>query len=87
MQGRYIQSDEREWERLLPAVDLVYSTSHSSTGVSPFELMIGENALTAADLDFVGALAPIVSSPMTKFFQQVCNRAQGRKATEAKRHH
>ncbi|CDJ68431.1 hypothetical protein ENH_00052150 [Eimeria necatrix] len=54
----YIQSDEREWERLLSALELAYNTtSHSSTEVSPFEVMIGENPLTAANLDMVGALA------------------------------
>ncbi|CDJ62307.1 hypothetical protein ENH_00012570 [Eimeria necatrix] len=48
----YIKSDEREWERLLPALELAYNTtSHSSTELSPFEVMIGENPLTAADLD------------------------------------
>ncbi|CDJ64730.1 hypothetical protein ENH_00078760 [Eimeria necatrix] len=38
----YMQSDEREWERLLPVLELAYnSTSHSSTELSPFEVMIG----------------------------------------------
>ena len=32
----YIQSDEREWERLLPALELAYNTaSHSSTELPP----------------------------------------------------
>ncbi|CDJ64728.1 hypothetical protein ENH_00079090 [Eimeria necatrix] len=48
----YIHSDEREWERLLPALELAHNTtSHSSTELSPFEVMIGENPLTAANLD------------------------------------
>ncbi|CDJ51180.1 hypothetical protein EBH_0039800 [Eimeria brunetti] len=52
----YIQADEREWEGLLPALELAYNTtSHSSTELSPFEIMIGENPLTAADVDTVGA--------------------------------
>ncbi|CDJ62088.1 Pol polyprotein, related [Eimeria necatrix] len=52
----YIKSDEREWERLLPALEPAYNTiSHSSTELSPFEVMIGENPLTAADLDIVDA--------------------------------
>ncbi|CDJ67180.1 hypothetical protein ENH_00031850 [Eimeria necatrix] len=73
----YIQSDEREWERLLPALELAYNTtSHSSTELFPFEVMIGENPLTAADLDIVGALAPTLTPPMTKLFRQLCDRAQ-----------
>ncbi|CDJ67998.1 OSJNBa0087O24.13 protein, related [Eimeria necatrix] len=73
----YIKSDEREWERLLPALELAYNTtSHSSTELSPFEVMIGENPLTAADLDIVGALAPTLTPPMTNLFRQLCDRAQ-----------
>ncbi|CDJ53934.1 hypothetical protein EBH_0060520 [Eimeria brunetti] len=57
----YIQADERAWEGLLPALELAYNTtSHSSTELSPFEIMIGENPLTAADLDIVGSLARIL---------------------------
>ncbi|CDI87690.1 hypothetical protein EPH_0073510 [Eimeria praecox] len=71
----YIQSDEREWECLLPALELVYNTtSHSSTELSPFEVMIGENPLTAADLDVV--VSPTLTPPMTKLFRQLCDRAQ-----------
>ncbi|CDJ65775.1 hypothetical protein ENH_00013030 [Eimeria necatrix] len=48
----YIQSDERKLERLLPALELAYNTtSHSSTEFSTFEVMIGKNPLTAANLD------------------------------------
>ncbi|CDI87195.1 hypothetical protein EPH_0075420 [Eimeria praecox] len=73
----YIQSDEREWERLLPALEAAYNTtSHSSTELSPFEVMIGENHLRAADLDVVGALSPTLTPPMTKLFCQLCDRAQ-----------
>ncbi|CDJ66508.1 hypothetical protein ENH_00021460 [Eimeria necatrix] len=73
----YIKSDEREWERLLPALELAYNTtSHSSTELSPFEVMIGENPLTAADLDIVGVLAPTLTPPMTKLFRQLCDKAQ-----------
>lgn len=73
----YIQTDEREWEGLLPALELAYNTtSHSSTELSPFEIMIGENPLTAADLDIVGALAPTLTPPMTKLFRQLCDRAR-----------
>ncbi|CDJ64946.1 LOW QUALITY PROTEIN: Similar to Transposon MAGGYgagandpolgenehomologues, related [Eimeria necatrix] len=62
----YIKSDQGEWERLLPALELAYNTtSHSSTELSPFEVVIGENPLTGADLDIVGALAPTLTPPMT----------------------
>ncbi|CDI83776.1 Similar to Transposon MAGGYgagandpolgenehomologues, related [Eimeria praecox] len=75
----YRQTDESEWERLLPALELAYNTtSHSSTDRSPFEVMIGQNPLTAADLDTVGALAPTPTSPMTKMFRQLCDRTQSR---------
>ncbi|CDJ46979.1 hypothetical protein EBH_0014230 [Eimeria brunetti] len=48
----YIQSDERGWKCLMPALELTYNTtSHSSTQLSPFEVMIEENALTTASLD------------------------------------
>ncbi|CDJ62084.1 hypothetical protein ENH_00003850 [Eimeria necatrix] len=73
----YIQADEREWEGLLPALELAYNTtSHSSTELSPFEIMIGEIPLTAAVLDIVGALAPTLTPPMTKLFRQLCDRAR-----------
>ncbi|CDI79081.1 hypothetical protein EAH_00040060, partial [Eimeria acervulina] len=73
----YSQSDEREWRRLLPALELAYNTtSHSSTELSPFEVMIGKNPLTAADLDVVGALSATLTPPMTKLFRQLCDRAQ-----------
>ncbi|CDI84502.1 hypothetical protein EAH_00053130 [Eimeria acervulina] len=73
----YIQSDEREWERLLPALELAYNiTSHSSTELSSFEVIIGENPLAAADLDAVGAFSPTLTPPMTKLFRQLCDRAQ-----------
>ena len=38
--------------------------------------MIGENPLTAADLDVVGALSPTLTPPMTKLFRQLCDRVQ-----------
>ncbi|CDI78777.1 hypothetical protein EPH_0048820 [Eimeria praecox] len=74
----YIRSDEREWERLLPALELAYNTtSHSSTELSPFEVMIGQNPITAADLDVVGNLAPTLTPLMAKLFQQLCDCAGG----------
>ncbi|CDJ62744.1 Retrotransposable element Tf2 155 kDa protein type 2, related [Eimeria necatrix] len=50
--------------------------SHSSTELSPFEVMICENPLTAATLDILGTLAPTFTSPMTKLFRQLCDRAE-----------
>ena len=73
----YIQTDESEWERLMPALELACDcTSHSSTELSPFEVMSGQNPITATDMDIVGDLAPILTSPMTKLFWQLCDRAQ-----------
>ena len=73
----YIQSDERAWESLLPALELAYNTtSHSSTELSPFEVMIGQNPVTAADIDIVGPLSPTLTPPMTKLFRRLCDRAQ-----------
>ncbi|CDJ47432.1 Retrotransposable element Tf2 155 kDa protein type 2, related [Eimeria brunetti] len=72
-----IQSYEREWECVLPALKLAYNTtSYYSTELSPFEIMTGDIPLTAADLDIVGALVPALTSPMTKPFRQLCDRAQ-----------
>lgn len=72
----YIQSEEAEWEVLLPAAELAYNcTVHNSTGLTPFEVMIGENPLRACDLDIVDDLEPTISPPMTKLFQQLVDRA------------
>ncbi|CDJ35854.1 uncharacterized protein EMH_0066770 [Eimeria mitis] len=38
--------------------------------------MIGDNPITAADLDVVGALAPTITPPMTKAFRRLCDRAK-----------
>ena len=72
----YLQSDESAWEDLLPAAELAYNcTTHNSTGLTPFEVMIGENPLRASDLDVVDELQPTISPPMTKLFQQLVDRA------------
>lgn len=74
----FIRADGREWEDLLPALELEYNTApHSATEHSPFEVMIGENLVTAADLDIVGALAPTLTPPTTKLFRQLCDRVRG----------
>ncbi|KAL8443247.1 hypothetical protein Emed_006922 [Eimeria media] len=72
----YIQSDETAWEDLLPPVELAYNcTTHSSSGLSPFEVMIGENPLRASDLDVVDNFDDTITPPMTKLFQQLVDRA------------
>ena len=38
--------------------------------------MIGQNPVTAADIDVVGALSPTHTPPMTKLFRRLCDRAQ-----------
>jgi hypothetical protein len=72
----YIQTDEAEWPKLLPALELAYNcTPHSSTGLSPFEILIGENPIREQDLDIVERLPYQVTPPMTKSFQQLVDRA------------
>ena len=72
----YLQTDESRWEELLPAAELAYNcTVHSSTGMTPFEVMIGENPLRAIDLDLHETLEPTISPPMTKLFQQLVDKA------------
>ncbi|KAL8439657.1 hypothetical protein Efla_004565 [Eimeria flavescens] len=72
----YIQSDEAVWEGLLPAVELAYKcTKHTSTGLSPFEVMIGENTLRANDLGVVDAYQPTLTPPLTMLFQRLVDRA------------
>ncbi|CDI75726.1 hypothetical protein EPH_0028900 [Eimeria praecox] len=66
---------------LMPAVEppdrVAYkTTSHSSTELSPFEVMIGENPLTAANLDIVGALSLTLTPPMIKISRHLCDRVQ-----------
>ncbi|MGL4847989.1 MAG: hypothetical protein ACRC28_03545, partial [Clostridium sp.] len=40
----YIETDEKRWEEILPVVELAYNCAkNESTGMSPFEVMIGEN--------------------------------------------
>lgn len=73
----YIQTNEAEWPTLLPALELAYNcTPHSTTGLSPFEVMIGENPLRAQDLDVVDQLPCTFSPPMTKAFRQLVDRAR-----------
>ena len=74
----YNQADERDWERLLPSLEPAYNTTHhTNTELSPFEVMIGGNLVTAADLDILGTFSPTLSSPMTRLFRQLCDRARG----------
>ena len=72
----YIQSDESAWEDISPAAELATNCrAHNSTGLTPFEVMIGENPLRAGDLDVVDVLEPPVTPSMTKLFQQLVYRA------------
>ena len=72
----YIQSREEEWSQLLPALELAYNcTPHSSTGLSPFEVMIGENPTRSQDLDVVEVFPPLPAPQMTKAFQVLVDRA------------
>ena len=72
----YIQSQQEEWPLLLPAQELAYNcASHSSTGLSPFEIMIGENPLRAHDLELADQLPHELTPPMTKAFRMLVDRA------------
>ncbi|CDJ62483.1 hypothetical protein ENH_00016470 [Eimeria necatrix] len=86
----YIQSDEREWERLLPALELAYNTtSYSSTELSLYHTAFSA-ASTMLQCPQLGcskkysqllthrsrALATTLTPPMTKLFRQLCDRAQ-----------
>ncbi|CDJ47094.1 Polyprotein, related [Eimeria brunetti] len=73
----YILTEEREWELLLRARELACNiTSHLPTERSPFEVMIGQNSLTAADPDIVGTLVLTLTPPITEAFRQLCDQAQ-----------
>lgn len=76
MMRTYIQSREEDWPKLLPALELAYNcTPHSATGLSPFEVMIGENPVRSQDLDVVDQFPPTVTPPMTKAFRLLVDRA------------
>ncbi|KAL8443314.1 hypothetical protein Emag_005945 [Eimeria magna] len=69
----FIQLDQSQWENLLPALELAYNTTPSgSTGLSPFQLMIGENPTTAMSYEpFLYYQTPA----MTKQFRMWVARA------------
>ncbi|KAL8442510.1 hypothetical protein Emed_007256 [Eimeria media] len=69
----FIQLDQSQWEQLLPALELAYNTTpNSSTGLSPFQLMIGENPTTAKSFEpFLYYKTP----EMTKQFRMWVARA------------
>lgn len=72
----FIQSREENWTSLLPALELAYNCSpHSATGLSPFEVMIGENPIRPQDLDLVDRFPPTTTPPMTKAFRALVDRA------------
>ncbi|KAL8276028.1 hypothetical protein Esti_000144 [Eimeria stiedai] len=72
----YIQSREEEWPDLLPALELACNcTRHSATGLSPFEVMLGENPLRPQDLHLVDVFPPTPTPPMTRAFRLLLDRA------------
>jgi len=69
----YIQIDQSRWEELLPALELAYNTApQASTGLSPFQIMIGENPPTGKDVEM---LEPQVTPALTKTFRMMVARA------------
>ena len=69
----FLSSDETKWEKILPALELAYnSTPSSSTGFSPFQLVIGENPPTIKSQDFFNY---ICIPPMHRDFRMLVARA------------
>ena len=76
MMRTYIQSREEDWPQLLPALELAYNcTPHSATGLSPFEVMIGENPVRTQDLDVIDSFPSLPAPQMTKAFRLLVDRA------------
>ena len=70
----YIQSDESACDDRLPEAELSYNcTVHNRTGLTPFEVTIGENSLRAGDV--VDVFEPTPTPPMTKLSQQLVDCA------------
>ncbi|KAL8441822.1 hypothetical protein Emed_007471 [Eimeria media] len=69
----FIQTDQSQWEPLLAPLELAYNTTpSSSTGLSPFQVMIGENPTTAKSLE---PLLYYQTPVMTKQFRMWVARA------------
>ncbi|KAL8441914.1 hypothetical protein Emed_007451 [Eimeria media] len=69
----FIQLDQSQWEELLSPLELAYnSTPSSSTGLSPFQLMTGENPTTAKSIE---PLLYYRTPVMTKQFRMWVARA------------
>ncbi|MGL6248430.1 MAG: DDE-type integrase/transposase/recombinase, partial [Culicoidibacterales bacterium] len=65
-----ISADETQWESILPLLEFAYNcTTHSSTKMSPFEVMIGEKPLRPIDIQLnLEALAPPNMRDISKMF-------------------
>ncbi|KAL8445313.1 hypothetical protein Emed_005713 [Eimeria media] len=69
----FIQTDQSQWEPLLDPLELAYNTTpSSSTGLSPFQVMIGENPTTPKSLE---PLLYYKTPVMTKQFRMLVARA------------
>ena len=50
----FIQLDQAQWENLLPALELAHNTSpNASTGLTPFQILIGENPRTGKSYELI----------------------------------
>ncbi|KAL8273694.1 hypothetical protein Esti_002406 [Eimeria stiedai] len=71
-----IQIREEEWPDILPALELDNNcTTYFATGLSPFEVMLGENPLRRQDVDLVDVFPPTLTPPTTKPFRLLVDLA------------
>ena len=69
----YLQADQTKWEDLLPALELAYNIApNASTGLSPFQVVIGENPRTGKTYELY---AHYETPPMHKTFRMMVARA------------
>ena len=69
----FIQTDQSQWERLLPALELAFNTTpNASTGLSPFQVITGENPRTGKSYEL---LTYYKTPPMQKQFKMWVARA------------
>ena len=69
----FVSTDQTQWERLLPALELAFNTTpNASTGLSPFQIVTGENPRTGKSYEL---LTYYKTPPMHKQFRMWVARA------------